>query len=117
MSEGLFALKIYKDKIGLIELNEKLARESVISFRQKAVEYIEANDITDVIIDLTNLNWIDSAGIGVLMVIFKLVNRKNGKLIFVNPNKQISEIFSILKLNQVFNIVSTVEEAASLLGS
>ena len=115
MEKELFSLKIYKDGIALIELNERLARESVIAFRQRAVSYIEDNKVDNLIIDLTNLNWIDSAGIGVLMVIFKLINNKNGVLVFVNPNKQISEIFSILKLNQIFQIVDSVEAAADLI--
>ena len=112
---SMFDLKVYKDKIGLIELSDRLARESVISFRQKAVEYIEANDLQSIILDFTNLNWIDSAGIGVLMVIYKLLSGKKGTLVFVNPNKQISDIFSILKLNQIFKIVPSIEEALQVL--
>lgn len=110
-----FSFKVYADGIAIIQLYKKLAREEVVNFRQKAVTYVESNDIKHAILDLTNLNWIDSAGIGVLMVLFKILDRKKGKIIFVNPSTQIFEIFTILKLDKVFDIVNSVDEAINIL--
>jgi len=52
-----------------------------------------------VVFDLTDLKYIDSTGIGIIINFTKQVRTKGGDLVFFNVNPKILEIFHLVKLN------------------
>ena len=55
-----------------------------------------------VILDLTNINYIDSAGLGALVSAFMHARRANCDLEIANPKQQIQDLFNTSKLAVVF---------------
>ena len=55
-------------------------------------------------LDLSELNSINSAGLGVLIGILNKVKVQNGTLKMLNINERIISIFKITKLDLVFEI-------------
>ena len=59
----------------------------------------------DVIFDLTRLETIDSAGIGMLFLARDLIKKSNGELSLKNPNGQVSRVFEIAGIPQQIKVV------------
>ena len=66
-------------------------------------------------IDIANVRFINSSGIGVLITLLTKFRNKGGDLVLVNPSEQVNKLLIITKLNAIFNIVQTKEEAVQSL--
>ena len=58
----------------------------------------------DVVVDLRDLSFIDSTGLGVLVGALKRLREKERSLVLEAPNPSIYKIFEITGLTQVFQI-------------
>ena len=64
-----------------------------------------------VLIDLSDVTYIDSSGLAVLLEGMQGVEAYGGKMYLVAPHKDLSVIFSTSKLDEVFRIVDSVDAA------
>lgn len=64
-----------------------------------------------VIFDLRDLEQIDSSGIGAIIALFKRVRSNHGDMKIVSLVGQPREIFSLLRLDRVFDIHDSVDHA------
>lgn len=69
----------------------------------------------NVIVDLNEVRFIDSSGLGVLVSGFKNASARNGALILCSLQQQVKSMFELTRLHRVFDIYATVEEALSSL--
>lgn len=70
--------------------------------------------IKRIVLDLSDVNFIDASGIGELVNSFMTVSNKGGKLVLLNPIKKIEELLTITKLLTVFIMVKTEQEALAV---
>jgi len=63
------------------------------------------------IIDLANVDYISSSGLGSLLSAKKAILKINGQLIFCNLKPQIKKLFEILKALPAENVFENIEEA------
>jgi stage II sporulation protein AA (anti-sigma F factor antagonist) len=92
--------KVHKNTlyISLVgELDEKTAEYTRIAM-EKAMTAFGANQI---IIDLANLSFMDSTGIGVLIGRYKKMKDKGVQIYISNPSLQAERIFSMTGLYQI----------------
>lgn len=68
----------------------------------------------NLLIDLKDLTYISSAGLGVFMSYVKDIETSNKKLILFNLNETIFDTFEILGLHHIIPIVKTKQIARSL---
>ncbi len=66
-------------------------------------------------IDISDVRFINSSGIGVLITLLTKFRNKGGDLVLVNPSEQVNKLLIITKLNAIFSIVNTREEAVQSL--
>ena len=90
---------------GLIKLGESA------EFFSSALENVLKNESTNVIVDFTKIDYIDSTGIGELVGYLGKFTTQNRKLILVNPSERIMKLLKLAKLDTVFKIYGTEEEA------
>jgi anti-sigma B factor antagonist len=90
---------------GLIKLGESA------EFFSSALESVLKNETSNVIIDFTRIDYIDSTGIGELVGYLGKFTTQNRKLILVNPSERIMKLLKLAKLDTVFKIYNTEEEA------
>ena len=62
-------------------------------------------------IDISDIRYINSSGIGVLITILTKFRNKGGEVILVNPSEHVKKLLIITKLNAIFTIVNSIEEA------
>src|SRR5215213_3104879 len=92
---------------GLIKLGESA------EFFSSALENVLKNESTNVIVDFTKIDYIDSTGIGELVGYLGKFTTQNRKLILVNPSERIQKLLKLAKLDAVFKIYNSEEEAVS----
>lgn len=68
---------------------------------------------TDLVVDLEQVTFMDSTGLGVLVGRLKLVRGQNGSLRIVSAQDRILKVFKITGLDKVFHIFATVDEATA----
>lgn len=93
------------EKENLIEIvvNGDIEMMTIKNFKQTLFE-IGQNTDKDIEIDLSNVDYIDSSGVGVLISLLKL-QKKKGKTLMIN--KVSAKVLNVLKLSSladVFNV-------------
>ena len=89
--------------------------------RNEAQELLEetndviANETNKIIIDLEELDYINSSGLNVLLNIFTRVRNANGELVICHVNEKLKKLLVITKLHDVIKQTNSREEAATLL--
>ncbi|MGC9321596.1 MAG: STAS domain-containing protein [Kosmotogaceae bacterium] len=109
----MFEFKLVKDKIGVISL-EKRARitgETSSNFR-KWQDTVDLKSCSRVILDGTNIEFIDSMGIAALISIYKTIAAEGNDLVLVNLSEEIKKLLNTLRLDRLFIVKDcSVEEA------
>lgn len=67
--------------------------------------------INQCIIDISEVRYMNSSGIGVLITILTKLRNKDGEVVLLNPSDQVKKLLLITKLNNIFTIFETKEEA------
>src|SRR5437868_14864777 len=88
---------------GLIKLGESA------EFFSSALENVLKNESSNVIIDFTKIDYIDSTGIGELVGYLGKFTTQNRKVIVVNPSEWIMKLLKLGKLDKVVKIYSNEE--------
>ena len=71
--------------------------------------------VNSCVIDISNVRYINSSGIGVLITLLTKFRNKEGEVILVKPSKTVEKLLLITKLSSIFQIAESVDEAISLL--
>ena len=56
-------------------------------------------------LDFSDLDYISSSGLRVLLMLYKKMTAKNGKMVITGCNEMVSEIFEVTGFSDIFNIV------------
>lgn len=67
-------------------------------------------------IDLSDLKYMNSSGLNVLIQILTRTRNKGGESVIFNVSKKVNELLVITKLNTLFKVSTTKEEAFEKLG-
>ena len=76
----------------------------------KKLETLAKSDHAVVVIDLNDANYIDSHGLGVFVYTLKTMEANNKRLVFLNPQGLIRDIFYETNLNKVLPVINNLEE-------
>lgn len=69
------------------------------------------------LLDFSNVEHLSSAALGMLINVNNRVKQKNGQLRLANIQPQIYDVFVITKLNKLFRILPTRQEATASFGT
>jgi len=80
-------------------------------FKQEIFDLIRLSQIQKVVLDLHNLNFIDSSGLGSFLSILRQLNTKGGELKIASMNKSIRTVFELVCMHKIFEIYNSKDEA------
>ena len=86
---------IKKDKRLIFEIEEDIDECCVQKIRRRIDNEIQRYMPKEVIFDFSNVSFMDSAGIGLIIGRYKLLNMIGGELKIANVNTQIQKIFEM----------------------
>ncbi|MBC7305633.1 MAG: STAS domain-containing protein [Dietzia sp.] len=94
----------------VVEVTGEIDVYTAPALREELSSLIDAEN-TDLVVDLTQVSFMDSTGLGVLVGALKKVRTLGGDLRLVISQEKILKVFRITALTQVFTIHSTLEES------
>ncbi|MGN0506342.1 MAG: anti-sigma factor antagonist [Lachnospiraceae bacterium] len=95
----------------LIHLKEDLDHHNAIYIRELADDCMRRHTIQDVVFDFSNVEFMDSSGIGVIMGRYKQVSYVGGSVRVAGIGKNVERIFRMSGLYKLVRKFDTVEEA------
>ncbi|MEL6795506.1 MAG: STAS domain-containing protein [Planctomycetota bacterium] len=93
-----------------------LDEANIQAIGEEIATVIERSSPPKLIISFSNVDHLSSAALGQLITINNKVRDKAGQLRLANIDPQIYEVFAITKLNKIFEIHDTTEDAVGSIG-
>jgi anti-sigma B factor antagonist len=88
--------------------NSELVKNAAVS--------LLADNVQRLLVDLSHTEYLDSAGLGVLVGLLKRVNESARSLVIVGARPQVKRVFEITRLNGIFamrdDLASALQEVA-----
>ena len=84
-----------------------LGGELDVSTSDKLKEYLHKladQEMLDMKINLENLEYIDSTGLGVMISVLKKLKVGNKEIYIINPRNNVRKIFNITGLDKIFKV-------------
>ena len=93
-----------------IQITEEIDHHSTQIIRRKMDNEITRFLPRKVIFDFSNVAFMDSAGIGMLLGRYKVIKMLGGQLELMNVNKQIEKVFEISGILKIIPLIKNNEE-------
>ena len=81
-----------------------------LSIIAKADDHI-ADGILKCIVDISEIRYINSSGIGILITLLTKFRNKGGEVCLLKPSENVRKLLIITKLNAIFSVAETMDEA------
>lgn len=94
----------------MLTTSGKISAAELIPFAS-AIDEILTDDCKTMVFDFSALDFINSMGIGKLVVAHKRCAEKGGGVVLCGVNTKLAKLFEILCLDGVFKIFPSTEEA------
>jgi anti-sigma B factor antagonist len=94
---------------------DNLDASNVGEFKDAAVALIQ--DHARVVLDLANVKFIDSSGLGALISCLRQLNTRRGDFRLCEMSATVRALFELMRLHRVFNIHPTRQEAVRSFGA
>ena len=104
-----------KGNVFIIRLSGDLIGEHSGTHLLDAVNNAINNKTLTCIVDISNLRYINSSGIGVLITILTKFRNKGGEVFLMNPSENVKKLLVITKLNAIFHIVKSEDEVQNII--
>jgi anti-sigma B factor antagonist len=102
--------------IQVLELSGELDYHSSPELREKLTE-LTTKQAPKILVNLGGVDYMDSSGIATFVEAFQKSKRYQGRLILAALTPTVRGVFEIAKLDSIFEITPSVEEAAKCLGA
>jgi anti-sigma B factor antagonist len=114
MSEPTARLQVGSHKdIHIVEFKESRILDdlNISEIGQTLDDMVEAGERPKILLDFANVDHLSSAALGMLIDVNNRLKLRNGQLRLCNIRTPIMEVFVITKLNRLFRILGTRDEA------
>lgn len=99
-----------ENTVTIVKIEGEVDLYSSPEVRKVLIELIKAQKKT-ILIDLDKVKYMDSSGVATLVEALQQVGKYKGKLKLANLRDAVKDVFELSRLDKVFDIYETVEEA------
>lgn len=78
--------------------------------RASLLELIESGS-RHLLLDFTDVTFLDSTGLGVLVGMFHRLRARSGSMVFAGPGERVRRVFHVTQLNKIFQMYDSLDEA------
>lgn len=105
--------------VSVVEFADRKILEelSIQEIGEELDQLVDSEPGIRLLLNFKNVDHLSSAALGMLITLNKRIKEQNGHLKLSDINRQIYEVFKITRLNRVFDIHETAEEALSVFPS
>jgi len=101
-----------REGVDILSLKGRLTVGEASSVREKVTAVI-ATGTVNVLLNLQNVEYIDSTGLGAMVICFTSLKKAGGALKLVNPNKRNVELLLLTKLHTIFEVFADEQDAVN----
>jgi anti-sigma B factor antagonist len=110
-------MRFEESKIGNVfiakVLESRITAEVASRFKQDLIKYLTKEDQT-IVLDLSEVTFIDSSGLGAMIGSLKAIGNDR-ELVLCGAREAVFSMFKLTRMNKVFRIFHSREEAAAAL--
>jgi anti-anti-sigma factor len=99
--------------VALIQVAGRIDHTTAKDFENRLLPQVAgcAGETKKILLDFSEVTYISSAGLRVLMIAAKQCKKQNGKMVLAALQPMIQEVFQISRFDTVFEVFSTVKAA------
>jgi len=101
-----------REGVTVLTMKGRLAVGESNVLRQKITD-VSAAGAKNVVLDLSQLDYIDSTGLGIMVICYTSLKKQGGAMKLVNLNKRNVELLLLTKLHTVFEVFTDVTDAVN----
>ena len=102
------------ESMGTIQLTKSFTVVEAVTFKRSCQEaFLRTPGLKEVVLDFSATRFIDSSGIGALVICHKICQSKQAELKLVNVPSQVMMALSLTELDKIFHIEPAVERSSS----
>ena len=101
--------------ICILNLKGSFVGRPAVSIFERAIFDLLRDELTHIILDLSELKFIDSSGLGAMISAMVSVGRKEGALKLAAVQGEVQRIVKSMNLDRVFDVYDTVDRAEASL--
>jgi len=105
-----------KQDVLCIRLSGELDHHTADELRDKATALIEKNDIHHIVLNLEQLTFMDSSGLGVILGRYKQIKQVHGEMVVCAISPSVHRLFDMSGLFKIVKMEPTEEFALRKLG-
>jgi anti-sigma B factor antagonist len=102
-----------KQGVAILDVEGPLTLGGGETMLQEAVDTLVASGRTQILLNLSRLEFMDSAGVGELVASYRMVERFGGVLKILNAPSKVHKSLSLAKLLPIFEIFDDEKEAVA----
>lgn len=102
-------------KVVRLEGGDALETGCVAEVKRAVLDALEGPE--DAVLDLSAVEFMDSAGIGVLVSVFKAQRQRGRRLVFAGVCGAVAAVLELLKLDRIFPCLPDVDSAVRALSA
>jgi anti-sigma B factor antagonist len=99
-------------RVSVVTVSGRVDSATAPELEGKLRELVDAGK-TQLVLDLTNVEYMSSAGLRAMVSTLKAVKRVNGDLRISSPSPRVEEVLRLAGLTSIFNIHPTQEDAVA----
>ncbi|MDP4143952.1 MAG: anti-sigma F factor antagonist [Bacillota bacterium] len=99
-----------EDKL-IVSIMGELDHHSSEEVRSKIDDRLERDNINKLIMDFSNVSFMDSSGIGVVIGRYKKLLTRKGTICIIRVNKSVRRVFELSGMFKIINIYDDLETA------
>ncbi|WP_096153638.1 MULTISPECIES: anti-sigma F factor antagonist [Bacillus] len=105
-----------KKNVLLIRLAGELDHHTAEALRAEASAIIEEHSITHILLNLEELSFMDSSGLGVILGRYKQVKNVGGEMVICSISPAVKRLFDMSGLFKIMRLEESEQHALSRLG-
>ncbi|MEN3009056.1 STAS domain-containing protein [Pseudothermotoga sp.] len=110
MIEANVKFEEHSDKL-LCKINGDFDAYHSAEIKKLIKEKMDGSKASKIVIDMSNVPYVDSAGLGAMVAVLKDTRNLGKELILMGLRQNVKRIFEMTRLDKVFKIVDVLEEA------
>ena len=103
-------IQTQKDSIDILTIIGRLDTNTSTQLEGDLIQLLE-NDRVRIVLDFSQLEFISSSGLRVLLMIAKRLKGVNGKMLLCAMQEHVKEVFDIAGFTMLFSIYESLEDA------
>jgi anti-sigma B factor antagonist len=101
-----------REGIVILTLKGRITMEESDKLREH-VQHLITSGQTKFILDLSHVEYVDSTGLGGMVICYTTIKKLGGALKLVNPNKRNIELLALTRLHTIFEVFTELLDAVN----